>query len=127
MNVPYLFLIGVVLIWGLLVTGCATRKVTRAMPKNFFGDPPDEIDNGKAWYIESAAKDGSKPFSCSFVEFDDRGDYLDFRQHRHAYMKIRDLAQKEKQRLMVLIYVHGWKNNAQSGDVVEFNNFLRTV
>jgi hypothetical protein len=78
------------------------------------------------WYIQSFETADQKPYSCSFVEFDERGDYLDFQQHRQAYLKIKELAQKGE-RLLVLIYVHGWKNNSQSGDVVEFNNFLSRV
>jgi hypothetical protein len=72
-----------------------------------------------AAYIESKV---GKRFSCSFVEFDGRGDFADFDQHRSAYTTIRRLAGQGK--VIVVIYCHGWKNNAHSGDVVEFNEFL---
>jgi hypothetical protein len=56
------------------------------------------------------------------VEFDGRGDHIDRDQHHDAYSKVLELA--EKQPLLLVIYCHGWKNNSQSGDVVEFNTFL---
>jgi hypothetical protein len=74
-----------------------------------------------AWFIEG--KDtNARPFSCSFIEFDGRGDYIDFNQHKAAWQKVKELAEKEK--LLLVFYCHGWKNNSQSGDVVEFNEFL---
>src|SRR6185503_7951048 len=36
-------------------------------------------------------------------------------------------AETNGERLLVVIYVHGWKNNSQSGDVVEFNSFLQRL
>jgi len=59
------------------------------------------------------------------VEFDGRGDYVDYYQHRAAYTKVRKLA--EEQPLFLVFYCHGWRNNSQSGDVVEFNSFLRNL
>lgn len=67
-------------------------------------------------------EDGEAEVSCSFVEFDGRGDFLDFLQYKEAYETVRRLA--DKQRILLVIYCHGWKNNAQSGDVVKFNDFL---
>src|SRR5262249_28580236 len=71
-------------------------------------------------------EDGLLSHSCSFIEFDERGDYLDFHQHRHAYQKILELA-KSQQPLTVVIYVHGWRHDGQSHDVIAFNEFLRQL
>jgi hypothetical protein len=90
-------------------------------------DPAPDISKSQAWYVESTKKFGGRPYSCSFVEFDERGDYLDFHQHLHAYEKIRELAKKlaeSGERLAIVIFVHGWRNNCQSGNVAGFNNFL---
>jgi len=121
MNTTSYILLGAAAIVLFLLTGCASRG--RALRPTFsrLGDPPATIKKADAWYIESVPAPGQKPFSCSFVEFDERGDYLDFQQHRHAYTKIKELAQ-HGERVLVLIYVHGWKNNSQSGDAVEFNS-----
>jgi pimeloyl-ACP methyl ester carboxylesterase len=98
----------------LLLAGCSplstpTRKV------NMSATPLPE----EAAYIES--KNGVR-FSCSFVEFDGRGDFADFEQHRQARMTIQELAASQK--ILLVIYCHGWKNNPHSGDVVKFNLFL---
>src|SRR5207237_6579791 len=62
----------------------------------------------------------------SFVEFDERGDYLDFRQHLHAYEKVKALAERHEH-LIVVIFIHGWRNNGQSGNVIDFNEFLHQL
>jgi hypothetical protein len=77
---------------------------------------------GERYYIESLPLDKVRTHSCSFVEFDGRGDYIDFSQHTHAWHTVRDLARSG--RLLLVIYCHGWKNNSQSSDVVRFVDFL---
>src|SRR5205809_2118282 len=58
----------------LLFTGCTSvGKPMRVNPAT--GAAPAD-----AWYIESKPTDGSRPFSCSFVEYDGHGDYIDFEQ-----------------------------------------------
>ncbi len=107
--------------------GVATRPVTGDLDQR--GQQPDPapgIPNAAAWYLESAQPDVGLPHSCSFVEFDERGDYLDFRQHRHAYEKIRNLA-RTHEHLVIVIFVHGWRNNAHSSNVVSFNEFLHQL
>jgi hypothetical protein len=107
--------------------GIATRKVVgRDDDGGPQPDPPRDLPPSKAWYIESAQPQSGLRQSCSFIEFDERGDYLDFRQHRHAYEKVRILA-KENKHLIVVIFVHGWRNSAQSANVVSFNEFLHQL
>jgi hypothetical protein len=73
--------------------------------------------------ISKASQPATLPYtSCSFVEFDGRGDYVDFEQHLDAWHRVRDLA--NKQPLLLVTYCHGWKNNSQSSDVVRFVDFL---
>src|SRR5881628_1862941 len=125
MNATIYILLAVAAAALFVLTGCAPRRALRPT-LGYTSDPPKEIKKGDAWYIQSAPTNGTKPISCSFVEFDERGDYLDFQQHRHAYTKIKELSQKGD-RLLVWIYVHGWKNNSQSDDVVQFNSFLQRL
>ncbi|MFN0080536.1 MAG: hypothetical protein ACKVY0_29055 [Prosthecobacter sp.] len=112
----------------LLLTQCTTvgkpmrHDPEKPLPGAKDGAKPAAMD---AWYVESKATAGGKPYSCSFVEFDGRGDFIDFKQYRAAWGKVRDLG--EKDRLLLVQYCHGWKNNSQSGDVVEFNSFLRLL
>lgn len=107
--------------------GVATRKVVGGREDGGpQPDPAPDIPPSQAWYIESAKTADALPHSCSFIEFDERGDYLDFCQHRHAYEKIRTLA-AQNEHLVVVIFVHGWRNNAHSQNVVSFNEFLRQL
>ena len=80
------------------------------------GDLPKE-----SYYIETAQTADPK-FSCSFVEFDGKGDYLLFDQHEDAWKQTLRLAKDRA--VLLVIYCHGWKNNSQSADVLRFNAFL---
>ena len=71
-------------------------------------------------YIESSGS--TTKFSCSFVEFDGRGDFLDFNQHQECLEIISTLS--ATQTILLVIYCHGWKNTSQSIDVLRFNRFL---
>jgi hypothetical protein len=108
---------------GTASRGVALRKVIGGVIGKDMPDPPASIPNAQKWYLESAAPAKGLPHSCSFVEFDERGDYLDFFQHLHAYEKVRKLA-REHEHLIVVIFVHGWRNSGQSGNVIDFNEFL---
>jgi hypothetical protein len=84
--------------------------------------PGDNVPAGESWFIESKEIDAALTHSCSFVEFDGQGDYVEFEQHQHAWKKVSELARR--QQLLLVIYCHGWKNNSQSSDVVKFCDFL---
>ncbi len=103
----------------------ALRSVSGDLYNGREPDPPTDLPRSACWYIESRPGD-APPHSCSFVEFDERGDYLDFRQHRHAYERIEALARPDPP-LTLVIFVHGWRNNGQSGNVVAFNEFLHQM
>jgi len=99
-----------------LFTGCTS------VGKPMRIEPGPGVAAGDSWYIQSKPANGAPPFSCSFVEFDGRGDYIDFNQHTAAWKKVKELAEARK--ILLVFYCHGWKNNSQSGDVVKFNEFL---
>ena len=110
-----LFLAAVTL---LLLPGCAVNgRPMRFAPQGASGPTP----KAKSWYIEGKATNGAA-VSCSFVEFDERGDFLDFAQHTNCQAKLRELTNSA--RVLLVMYCHGWKNSSQSGDVAEFNAFL---
>ena len=62
------------------------------------------------------AQDGYK---VAFVEFGEQGSYQDPTQLQNALALIRDTPQP-----LVITYVHGWQNNAESGDVQSFESLL---
>lgn len=106
--------------------GCASRGVALRPTHDLDGNRLTKEPPAKAHFIQTTST--TKPVvSCSFVEFDERGDYLDFAQHTNAWHIVRDLSKANPQGLLVIIYCHGWKNSAQSGDVVEFNHFLLQI
>ncbi|HXM29881.1 MAG TPA: hypothetical protein VN957_27910 [Chthoniobacterales bacterium] len=56
-------------------------------------DPASETGSTKtkSWYIEGVSAAGVS-ISCSFVEFDERGDFLDFNQHRDSQARLKHFA-----------------------------------
>ncbi len=85
-------------------------------------EPGAGVSSGDSWYIESLTGGDTPVHSCSFVEFDGHGDYINFKQHTEAWKKIQELA--NTQPLLLVLYSHGWRNNSQSFDVVKFVDFL---
>lgn len=131
-DMSFFIVLSLILIAALGLTCCASRGVASrpvsgtSTDSKSQPDPLPDTDPAKSWYIEGAAPKGGKPYSCSFIEFDDRGDYLDFRQHRHAYEKIRELTKKDD-KVAVVIFLHGWRNSSQSGNVTGFMSFLKQI
>ena len=61
-------------------------------------------------------------YKLAFIEFGDQGSALDTSQRAAALGMIR-----ETDRPLLFVYIHGWQNNAESGDVCRFEHFLDTV
>jgi hypothetical protein len=66
------------------------------------------------------AKDGR--YKMAFVEFGDQGSAMDNSQIKAALEMIH-----QTERPLLFVYIHGWQNNANSGDVCRFEHFLDTV
>ena len=61
-------------------------------------------------------------YDLAFVEFGEQGSYQDPTQLENARDLIKDTA-----RPLVVTYVHGWQNNAVSGDADKFRDFLQQL
>ena len=111
-GVPTLAVLGSMVLSGCAVNGRPMRC--------------DPASNKKSlsWYIEGKAKN-NKTISCSFVEFDERGDFIDFQQHQDCENRIKKLVASGP--VLLVMYCHGWKNNSQSEDVLKFNSFLAKI
>src|ERR1043165_8433366 len=96
--------------------GCSVNG--RAMR---FNPQAENSAKARSWYVDGKTQSGA-PVSCSFVEFDERGDFIDFKQHLDCEDRIDQYIRSGK--LLLVIYCHGWKNSSQSGDVNQFNAFL---
>ncbi len=90
-------------------------------PMRFNPAGAEPAGNSKSLYIEGVSAAGV-PISCSFVEFDERGYFLDFRQHQDCQARIKQFAKAGN--LLLVIYCHGWKNDSHSDNVPAFNCFL---
>jgi hypothetical protein len=105
----------------LALPGCSVNgRAMRGNPRISAGATPPKA---RSWFIEGKTTNGA-PVSCSFVEFDERGDFLEFTQHTDCQARLKSLAASTSHRVMLVIYCHGWKNSSQSGDVADFNAFL---
>lgn len=61
-------------------------------------------------------------YSLAFIEFGEQGSYQDTSQVEKAVDLVRTT-----QKPVVITYVHGWHNNADSGDVPRFEKFLSEI
>ncbi len=61
-------------------------------------------------------------YKLAFIEFGDQGSALDMSQRTAALQVIH-----EAKRPMLFVYIHGWQNNADSGDVCRFEHFIDTM
>jgi hypothetical protein len=61
-------------------------------------------------------------YKFAFIEFGDQGSALDTSQRAAAINVIR-----QAQRPLLFVYIHGWQNNANSGDVCRFEHFIDMV
>jgi hypothetical protein len=116
-----LVLLSIPLLVSLFLSGWAVNgHPMRIVPS------PDQpsLPKSLSSYIEGNTKN-ERPISCSFVEFDERGDFLDFQQHRHCENQIKDFVSKGP--VLLVMYCHGWKNNSHSDDVIKFNSFLAKI
>jgi hypothetical protein len=61
-------------------------------------------------------------YKLAFIEFGDQGSALDTSQRKAALEVIH-----EAKRPLLFVYIHGWQNNAESGDVCRFEHFIDTM
>jgi hypothetical protein len=61
-------------------------------------------------------------YKMAFIEFGDQGSPLDNYQRKAALEMIH-----HAERPLLFVYIHGWQNNATSGDVCRFEHFLDRI
>ncbi|MDQ6911725.1 MAG: hypothetical protein M3128_02500 [Verrucomicrobiota bacterium] len=72
-------------------------------------------------HVPKSVKPGTG-FNIAFIEFGEQGSYLDTSQVEAAVKLVRTTRKP-----LVISYVHGWHNNAGSGDVNRFSTFLAQI
>src|ERR1700724_4181415 len=98
----------VTLVFMVLVAGCAAYGPYHA---NTSGEPFNSV---------RGPKDGR--YKLAFIEFGDQGSMLDPSQLGAALQVI-----GKTERPLLFVYIHGWQNNAISGDVCRFDHFIDTI
>jgi pimeloyl-ACP methyl ester carboxylesterase len=94
---------------AIILSACATTGPYHA----------NRMENGKL-VVNSIADTQGKDYRLAFVEFGEQGSYHDITQLEEAVRLVRETPGK----VLLIMYVHGWHNNAVSGDVERFENFL---
>jgi hypothetical protein len=97
-----------------LLSACVGNKPYR------LGGIADEFYPNQKPPLEQAALSAGRNYRLSFVEFDERGDFWDRKQLGDASRAIR----KSKKPVLLVTFIHGWHNNADSGDVETFRCLL---
>jgi len=98
----------VTLVFTVLVAGCAAYGPYHA---NTSGEPFNSV---------RGSEDGR--YKLAFIEFGDQGSMLDPSQLGAALQVI-----GKAERPLLFVYIHGWQNNAVSGDVCRFEHFIDTM
>jgi hypothetical protein len=106
-------IIATVLSMGLL-SACVGNK-----PYHLGGIADEFYPNQKPEFEQTAVSSG-RNYRLSFVEFDERGDFWDRRQLAAASRAIRN----SNKPVLLVTFIHGWHNNADSGDVETFRCLL---
>jgi pimeloyl-ACP methyl ester carboxylesterase len=88
---------------ALWLIGCTNLSPLR---QNSEANPKNSLVNGPGYRV-------------AFIEFGEQGSYQDPTQLKNAL----DLIQRTPKPL-VITYLHGWQNNAESGDVAKFESLL---
>lgn len=116
-----------------VVLACALLSAARAqlsVPDQQYRCPPTEDECGKTHKLpafELGASDvNHHPYTINYVEFTDKGVLWDPHELKDAVKQITAAADGGSQHPLVVVYVHGWQNNASniSGDVVKFSGFI---
>src|ERR1700739_3626178 len=94
--------------FAIFVTGCAAYGPYHA---NTSSEPFNSV---------RGPKDGR--YKLAIIEFGDQGSMLDPSQLAAA-LKVIDKAERP----LLFVYIHGWQNNAVSGDVCRFEHFIDTM
>src|SRR5689334_7832311 len=97
-----------------LLSGCVENGPYR------LGGIADQFYANQKSPLEQTAVSSNRNYRLSFVEFDERGDFWDRKQLGEASRAIRE----SKKPVLLVTFIHGWHNNADSGDVETFRCLL---
>lgn len=101
---------------GSLTTGCVGHRVYNALPDEYLTtlEVPDS---------------DHPPVDLAFIEFDEQGTFWNIAQLEDTLELIRRRNAEAERGVAVVVYVHGWQNNAdpERGDAVRFREYLKQL
>jgi hypothetical protein len=95
-------------VFALAITGCTTNGPLRS---------------NESGVVKSILNTEGKDYQFAFVEFGEQGSFQDTTQ----LDKARLLLQNTPGKVLLVMYLHGWHNNAKSKDVERFERFLAGI
>ena len=103
--------LGTVILAAFILTSCISNKPFRLGSRSIM--PPTPHAN----------------FSLAFIEFDDMGEFWERPQLEKAVDELVSARQRGPNQALVVVFIHGWKNNASddSGNVWGFREELKEM
>ncbi|MDH5480609.1 MAG: esterase [Nitrosomonas sp.] len=111
----------ILLLFILLLTGCASNKIYRS---NYALCVENGENNCDTYSIQLKNKDSDGEYTLGFVEIDDQGQLRDRAQMQATLDAFYAAAAKDS--LLITVYVHGWQHNA-SPDDTNVTNFSKSL
>ncbi len=121
-----------IIVIGLLFTlvGCTTNRPYRTGLPVHLGDDTDRPANLVPINpTNSAVIETNAGFNIGYVEFDDQGWFWSHKQWQAVKQEIGNEAANDTNGLTIIVFVHGWKNNADfnCGNVDTFRTVLTNL
>jgi pimeloyl-ACP methyl ester carboxylesterase len=113
-----LLVVVVMIVIGILQQGCVAHKIYNPTPE---------------MYLQTLKVEGQEgtTYDLAIIEFDDHGVFWDVQQLGAALDLIEQRNVETKRGILVIPFVHGWKNNADpsqtNGDLVKFRERLAGI
>jgi pimeloyl-ACP methyl ester carboxylesterase len=126
-----------IILCALFLGACIPNRSYRA--NDFAGIPSPSVCAAVAssnvrlergdWIVNNVSDGARKGYKLGFIEFDDFGEFRNRCQLQSVTDAIREAKKGPTHSVAVIVFVHGWKNNAsdQSGNVWGFRDELQDV
>lgn len=112
-------------------SGLLTIALTACVPNRAYRDLPPANATVQRPFVpgiqlpQYEPHSTAHPFDFSYIEFDEKGDYWDRRQLGWTVQQIKEVVAADN--MVLIVYVHGWQNNASTSpnhDVGKFHCLL---
>ena len=117
-----ILMLGFAGVLSIVMIGCAQNKPWRTEIK------PQVCDESNQNSCATAIWEQHEGFELAFIEFTERGNVFSSEYEQAIYDRIWRYAD-DRQPLAIMVFVHGWKHNANTddGNVISFRNMLKDL